>query len=186
MVDADKQAQVYETGRIEGGFHAEGIMGCVYGSSHQFFVGDAGPDSASGGASSSVEQMVGTLAAVATSSYENYGQVQRDEVSVIELRTGRLMRHSATGPPEPAHDYESAGAGPVTSLVLRPNGDIAWIAATPYQRLTSAGKDQVYTLEASGQRMVASGNEIDPLSLALADETIYWTQAGKPDSAPLK
>jgi hypothetical protein len=52
--------------------------------------------------------------------------------------------------------------------------------------LTSAGKDQVYTLEASGQRMIASGNEIDPLSLALADETIYWTQAGKPASAPLK
>jgi hypothetical protein len=32
--------------------------------------------------------------------------------------------------------------------------------------------------------MVASGNDIN--SLALAGETIYWTQSGKPDSALLK
>jgi hypothetical protein len=188
LVGADKQAQVYETGYYyEGVFEAEQIVGCVYGSSHQFNVGPTPSGSGSGGASSTIEQMVGTLVAVAISSYSTVRGSESDWISVIDLRTGRRHK-SFTGPPEPTRNtgYEDYGAGPVASLVLRPNGDLAWIAATPPSRLTSAGRYQVYTLEATGRRMIASGNEIEPHSLALADETIYWTQAGMPASSPLK
>ncbi len=188
LVDADMQAQVYETGRYEDGFDAEQIVGCVYGRRHQFFVGPAPSGSGSSGASSSIKQMVGTLVAVALTGYSTVYGSESDSVSVIDLRTGRRIHQSWTGPPEPTRStgYEDYGAGPAESLVLRANGDVAWIAATPAFRVTSAGRYQVYTLEATGRRMIASGNEIDPLSLALADATIYWTQAGKPFSAPLK
>jgi hypothetical protein len=189
LVEADKQAQVYETGhRYEGVFEAERIVGCVYGSSRQFFVGDTPSGSGSGGGGSSVEQMSGSLVAVGGSSYSTVYESESDWVSVIDLRTGRRIHESFTGPPEPARNtgYEDYGAGPLASLVLRPNGDLAWIAATPPSRLTSAGRYQVYTLEASGRRMIAFGNDIEPSSLALAGETIYWTQGGKPFSAPLR
>jgi hypothetical protein len=114
-----------------------------------------------------------------------YGS-ESNSVSVIDLHNGHVLRKAATGPPEPqdSDGYGDWGDGPVTSLVLRANGDAAWIASTPDFRVTSAGKYQVYALEAGGRRMVASGNDIN--SLALAGETIYWTQNGKPDSALLK
>jgi hypothetical protein len=189
LLEADKQAQVYETGHLEEGFfNAERIMGCVYGSKHQFIVAPTSAASGSGGAGSSVKQMVGTLVALESKSWSTIMGSESNGVSVLDLRTGRTIRQSATGPPEPTRNtgYEDYGAGPVASVVLRPNGDLAWIAETPTFRVTPAGRYQVYTLEASGRRMIASGNDIEPSSLALAAKTIYWTQGGKPFSAPLK
>ena len=189
LLVADTNAQVYETGYYyEGVFQPERIQGCVYGRKRQFVVGSPPSGSGSGGGGSSVEQMVGTLVAVASEAWSTVTGFESNSVGVIDLRTGRYIRESFTGPPEPTSHtgYEDYGAGPVASLVLRPNGDLAWIAETPTFRVTAAGRYQVYTLEATGRRMIASGDDIEPDSLALAVETIYWSRNGKPESAVLK
>lgn len=187
LLVADTQAQVYETGYYyEEVFQPERIQGCVYGSKRQFAVGSPAWGSGSGAGGSSIEQLVGAVVAVESDSASTVYGSESNWVSVIDLHNGHVLRKAATGPPEPQENrgYSDWGAGPVTSLVLRANGDAAWIASTPDFRVTSAGKYQVYALEAGGRRMVASGNDIN--SLALAGETIYWTQSGKPDSALLK
>jgi hypothetical protein len=189
LLVADTQAQVYETGYYyEEVFQPERIQGCVYGSKRQFAVGSPLSGSGSGGGGSSIEQMVGALVAVEGHSWSTVKGSDSNWVEVIDLRTGRHIHKSFTGPPEPTRNtgYEDYGAGPVASLVLRPNGDLAWIAETPTFRVTPAGRYQLYTLEATGRRMIASGDDIEPYSLALAAETIYWTQNGKPNSALLK
>jgi hypothetical protein len=40
----------------------------------------------------------------------------------------------------------------------------------------------VYAAEGSATRLLASGTDIVPSSLALAGGTVYWTLAGKPTS----
>jgi len=37
----------------------------------------------------------------------------------------------------------------------------------------------------AGTRLLASGFDVSPSSLALAGSTIYWTQGGKPESSTL-
>jgi hypothetical protein len=78
----------------------------------------------------------------------------------------------------------SIGLGPVTSLVLKSDGAVAWIArnkpigepATSYE---------VHAVDKTGARLLAAGDEIAPGSLVLAGGTLYWTQGGRPMSATL-
>ncbi len=191
LLAADTQAEVYEAGYSEEGkFHPQRIVGCVYGKAHSYTVGypSFGSGSAAGG--STVQQLVGTMVAVA-SSYEStvYG-IERDSISVRNVRTGRVVFSSATGPPEdignsPASAYESEGAGPVASLVLKADGAVAWIVSARTAQESTTGKYQVYTLDRTGKHMVAFGDTIEPASLALAASTIYWTQDGIAHSASL-
>ena len=44
----------------------------------------------------------------------------------------------------------------------------------------------LYALDSSGERLLASGTELAPSSLALAGSTLYWTQGGRPFSAGLE
>jgi hypothetical protein len=185
LVEADKQAQVYEAGSREG---VSRIMGCVYNSRHQFLVATSAGGSG-GGSGAHVVQLLGTLVALEGETNIPEYLDELDYVYVIDLRIGRTIRESGTGPPDYSREHPRYGqfdAGPAASLVLRPNGDLAWITDTPKFRVTSAGAHQVYTLEGSERHMIASGDNIEERSLALAGETIYWTQGGKPFSAPLK
>ena len=154
---------------------------------HQFLVA-VSAGSSQGASGAHVVQMLGTLVALEGETNIPEEGEEANYVQVINLRTGHTLRESGTGPPDESHQHLSYGmfdAGPAASLVLRPNGDLAWITDTPKFRVTSAGEHQVYTLEGSERHMIASGNDIEPLSLALAGDTIYWTQDGKPVSAPL-
>jgi hypothetical protein len=69
--------------------------------------------------------------------------------------------------------------------VLRGDGTMAWIvelrdspAASPRYELRSSGSG-------ASSSVLAQGVDIAPGSLALAGSTLYWTQAGAPQSAPL-
>ena len=44
----------------------------------------------------------------------------------------------------------------------------------------------VYAAEKYGTRLVASGLDVNNASLALAGNTLHWTQGGKPGSATLR
>ena len=111
-------------------------------------------------------------------------------VVVRDLRTGRIFRHLPTGNPLVARPNVS-GVGPLVSLVVKTNGSVAWIAEDiGRSTLSTTGALEhifydVYASDKSGTRLLASGFDVSPSSLALAGSTVYWTQGGKPASAVL-
>lgn len=102
-------------------------------------------------------------------------------VLVRDLRSGRLLRDEPTGTStNPAYE-ERVGIGPSTSIAVKGNGSVAWIVNAG----EAEGGYQLHAADTTGSRVLASGANIDPKSLALAGSTLYWTQAGEPFSAPL-
>lgn len=100
-------------------------------------------------------------------------------VVVRNLRTGRVIHKLPTGTPAtPRPSW--VGIGPTTALVVKSDGAVAWIVETGYPT-----EYQVYAVDKSGSRMLASGANIEPYSLALASNTLYWTQGGLPASGSL-
>ncbi|HEY3760059.1 MAG TPA: hypothetical protein VGL37_09870 [Solirubrobacteraceae bacterium] len=100
-------------------------------------------------------------------------------VVVRNLRTGRVIREVPTGTlstPKPGW----VGIGPTTGIVLKSDGAVAWIAETGFPM-----NYEVHAVDNNGSRVLATGSDIDPSSLALADETIYWTAGSTAMSAPL-
>ncbi len=123
-------------------------------------------------------------------------------VVVLDLRTGRAIHRVPTGVPlRPEPGY--IGVGNVVSIVLKSDGAVAWIA-DDYERttgsiLTEVPYFDVEAVDKSGSRLLASGADIDPSSLALSvgatnigyhslaaeGNTVSWTRDGKPASASL-
>jgi hypothetical protein len=182
------QATVFEA-HEPGGFADElGLYGCVLGRRQAYHLGGT-PDCGIASTCSGVqrEQLVGTVVA-----YESFfsGMESRWYVAVLDLHTGRLLHHVATG--SPVHRApNAAGVGPITALVVKTNGSVAWIAED-YERASPETDTSprvpyydVYAADKAGTRLLAAGLEVNPSSLALAGSTIYWTQAGKPFSGSL-
>ncbi len=65
--------------------------------------------------------------------------------------------------------------------MVKLDGSVAWIVETGEEE----GRYQVHAVDKSGSRVLASGPNIDPSSLALAGSTLYWTQGDQPFSASL-
>ncbi len=83
-------------------------------------------------------------------------------VSVFDVRK-RRERFARTVP------------GRVKSLVLTSTGVVAWIRTAPNSTAVSVLLDD-------GERVLATGNDIDASSLARAGSRLYWLQAGVPRS----
>jgi hypothetical protein len=108
------------------------------------------------------------------------GGYSSSHVLVRDLRNGRLLHRVPTGTsstPTP----RQVGIGLVVAIVVKSDGGMAWMLEVANE----LGKYQVHAVDKSGSRVIASGPEIDPSSLALAGSTLYWTQGGKPLSAVL-
>jgi hypothetical protein len=120
--------------------------------------------------------------------YEHYSFAEglggsRQGVAVEDLRTGATLRDEPTGKAKsPGGEPElEFGIGHTATIVVKTNGSVAWILETSAQE----DRYQVHAADTTGSRLVASGPDIDPSSLALAGSTLYWTQGGKPSSATL-
>jgi hypothetical protein len=120
--------------------------------------------------------------------YEHYSFAEglggkRLGVAVQDLRTGATLRDEPTGKAKiPGGEPElEFGIGHTATIVVKSSGSVAWILETSAQE----DRYQVHAADMTGSRLVASGPDIDPSSLALAGSTLYWTQGGKPFSAPL-
>jgi hypothetical protein len=180
---ADAQAEVYlrpegisPTGRFEG----EGFFGCAYGHPRRTF--ELGPPESSSAASFggvAPKALVGTIVA--------YEHLNPREMTVRDLRNGRILRRLPIGKRSAADN--TRGPGSAQSVVLKADGSVAWIdrfkrEATPGSPLTT--EYEVEAIDGAGTRVLAVGTDIAPKSLALAGSTLYWTQGGKPFSAVLK
>jgi hypothetical protein len=107
-------------------------------------------------------------------------QEGKERIAVRDLRTGRFVVRESRG---------VLGFSAVERIVVKSDGAVAWIVR---ENMGLTGKPivwGVYAVDASGNRLLAEGREgLDPIapgSLALAGNTIYWTQSGKPFSASL-
>ena len=73
--------------------------------------------------------------------------------------------------------------------MVKSDGAVAWMVQVNAGWTGNPIYREVYAVDASGTRLLAEGEEgLNPIergSLALAGSTLYWTQSGKPFSAPL-
>jgi hypothetical protein len=196
VIVADTQAEVYKARKPDSLPEYIGVWGCAYGHAHPTFLGSL-PECGGGGPCGGTikETLTGPLVA-----YEQYAVRESESewyVIVRDLRTGRVIHSAPTGTVlTPAHECDTPGrcqgVGPTTTIVLKSDGAVAWIAEDEDRStgLDGTPEHRVYwdveSLDQSGSRLLASGFDIDPHSLALAGSTLYWTQAGKPFSAQLK
>jgi hypothetical protein len=178
VVLADAHAQVYAVHeRGEAGPPALTYFGCAYGGSRAYETGQSGAGSSgSGGSSYEPKVLAGTNVVITGDSYSTvgWGPEQTENLWVKSLRTGKVLRY-----------WSSTERLGITTAVVKPDGAVAWIAASGVNGSTGAHEERVYASDRSGLRTLASGSNIDIGSLALAGSTIYWTQGGRPYSAPL-
>ena len=203
---ADAQAQVYSTPVDSDGVIS--LRACAYGQRRSFIVSGCNyEESATVCAAKSHVALVESVVAYGDTfapagGHEHEEIIAEWHIEVRDLRTGRLLHEVPTGTPlKPAPHY--VGVGPIVGLVLKSDGSVAWIAED-YERsskLYGAGASyfDVYATDKTGTRLLASGTNIDPSSLALSvgasgvnarprtieGSTLYWTQGGVSASALL-
>jgi hypothetical protein len=203
---ADAQAQVYAAHK--GSLKHLSIRACAYGQRRSFIVAACNNEER---ATTCADNSHVTLVGAAVASEDTF-QVEGHEVEksidewhveVRNLHTGRILHEVPTGTPlKPEPRY--VGVGPIVGLVLKSDGAVAWIAED-YERSSVPGRMpftipyfDLYAVDKSGTRLLASGTDIDPSSLALSvgsisvgtrrtivGSTLYWTQGGKQSSATL-
>jgi hypothetical protein len=171
---ADSQADVYLA--LRGG-PPTSAFGCVYGHRRAVLLGvdDEGCLGSAGTPCGGVDRLTlrGTVVAYESGQGANYHVVARD------LRSGRILRSVLAG--------ARPGIGPATAIVTTSSGALAWIVEVEEENETTKApaEYEVRAADKSGVRVLASGSGIAPDSLALAGNTVYWTQGGKPASTSL-
>ncbi len=185
LLAADARAQVYvrpESTGLSGPFHIEEVYGCSYGHRSAYSLGLPYVATSTGANGVRMETLAGPIVAYeATSASGAQGQATTISWRVVvrDLRSGRVLHSVPTGTPK-ANPF-AVGVGPTLVIVVKSDGAAAWIAqAPPYE-----GTYQVHAVDKSSNRLLASGADVDPSSLAIAGSTLYWTQGGKPESATL-
>lgn len=186
LIAADTQAVVYLGSvreRYNRGISFEAYLGCIRGRRYAYEVGGPGAGSSSGGGGTRNLTVVGPMVAWEEWISIGMGEDKRLEwiVLVRDLRTGRILHKLPTGT---TTVKERLGVGPATQIVVSADGAVAWIAHVVVQE-AQHGSYQLYVADKTGTRLLASGTNIAPNSLALAGHTLYWTQGGVAMSAPL-
>jgi hypothetical protein len=163
------------------------VRGCAYGRKRSYFIGESEehPGGSAGGGSSSVklEMLAGSIVAYTPAGgYVNSGKGRAGVLMVVRnLRTGRVL-HAVTTSVLTKPGASPDSVGPIDAIVVKSDGAVAWIVGTGYP---DDIEYHVYAIDRSGSRLLASGANIEPYSLALAGSALYWTQGGQPFSAPL-
>lgn len=183
LIAADAQAQVYV--RPVGG-EAEVFFACAYGSRHTYNLGTGPPNISSQGGSRNVHfTLGGAMLAYESSWFTSYpapGAIECEaDVVVRDLRSGQILHNAPTGTSSPP----SLCFGPVITLIVKSDGAVAWIVKDEEGHHPEPAPYEVHAVDKTGNRLLASGSEIEPYSLALGGSTLYWLQGGKPMSTTL-
>jgi hypothetical protein len=183
VIVADAQAVVYQARlpREEG----TGIYACAYGH-RPYLLGRRGTGGPGGNFGVEGETLAGSNVAYEEEEVFPGGRA-RFVILVRDLRSGRVIREAPTGE---ANVPGLVGDGRATDLVVKSDGAVAWIVETEVgPTVGGTGPPTMFEVRAvdrTGSRLLASGSHFDPLSLALAGSTLYWTQEGQPFSAQLQ
>jgi hypothetical protein len=177
LIAADKQAQVYTAPTAFGYLE---VYGCAYGHKRPYHLGPVPECGTGAGRCIGVERetLAGSIVAYEESSTGLYTSSWL--VIVRDLRNGRVLHKVPTGAPNPPTS-QFVGDGFTVAIVVESDGAVAWIVENGIK----PSAYQVHAVDKTGSRILASGTDIDSHSLALAGNTLYWTQGGKPFSASL-
>lgn len=108
-------------------------------------------------------------------------------VRVFDLRRGKSVSFSETGPAtQRAKDLSlgnAFGIGPAVSIRLRATGQVAWIARAQY--FDGLPLYEVRKRDGPRSTRLATGDDIDPGSLALRGNRLTWRQAGQQSTSTL-
>jgi hypothetical protein len=172
-VAADVQAEVYAVTRKSQGHSRVSFAGCMYGSSRLYQLGHAIEN---GSIDSRVFALAGPIVAYTTITPADASVPETLKAIVPNLSTGQILHHESLPP-----------VGEATSIVVKSDGSAAWIVAGPFDDCVPVATScyEVEDVEERGGASLAKGPEIEPYSLALSGNTVYWTQNSKPESAVL-
>ena len=155
-----------------------GLYGCLRSDMRVQHVFSGEPKQSLAGASYASPVVYGTLVAYGiTGGWKcgSYSVVLYDlklRKTVQQVPAGTANRESS------ANGCEDSGTGPVRSIDLWANGTMAFIAGRP-------GGYEVGVVDATGMRSIASGADIDPLSIGRTRDSVTWWQAGTQHTAPI-
>ena len=184
IIVSNAQVQVYKgPDRNREGLPA--IYGCARSGHRSYVLGEMAMFSSAGGGGIDHETLAGTMVAyeeISGNPLPEGGSEKSWLVLVRDLRTGRWIHRAFTGV---ARVPKDEGVGPLTALVLKSDGSVAWIANVGGLSGYAPAEYEVHALDKSGSRLLASGKEIDPHSLALKGSALSWTQTSKPFSTIL-
>lgn len=107
-------------------------------------------------------------------------------VSTIDVRRTRDGRRIRRVRAVPAPPFMPDAFMRLTDLVLRGDGALAWIVEIRDTAAASPRYQVRASLRGTGSTLLTEGADIASGSLALAGSTLYWTQAGAPQSASLE
>jgi hypothetical protein len=184
LLAADTQAQVYKVVNNVGPYWE--VVGCAYGG-RPYVLGEVPGNQLGPGAGGGLRHVIltGVMSAYADYLFGEVGWA-RWLIVVRNLRTGQTLHRVPTGNlEEPNPNPYSAGIGPAVAILVKNDGSVAWIAEDCYLSENKPTYYQIHAVDKLGSRVLAEGTDIAPRSLALAGNTLYWTQGGKPFSAPL-
>jgi hypothetical protein len=177
----DRSAVVYET--------ATEIRGCARGRGRSYELGIPLEGDGSGAGSYGKGISKPTLAGTVVAYEDTVHACERNHanceatwlVKVRDLATGRLIHDLPTG--RPANPEPNViGAGETTKIVVESDGAVAWIVLGSCQE----GCYQVHAVGRTGERVLASGRDIQPRSLTLRGSELAWTEGGKRMSTVLE
>jgi hypothetical protein len=169
--------------------------GCVFGRKRSYTLGRYEPEclgsSQGGGCGGGVDNI--TLAGTVVAYEEGVdSESETSHVVVVrDLRSGRVLHKVPSGAPaKPSPEH--VGTGSATAIVVKSDGAVAWIAENDELLSKEGTYYEVHEIDRAGSRVLASGVSINPFSLALAGSSyrgatpeVFWTQGGRPFSAPL-
>lgn len=189
FIAADAQARLYEVTAQQGPLEHEGIYDCFYGNRRPYLLGFTPPLYSAGGTGGVIHEVL----AGPVTAYEEFkiGTYEKGEWRVIvrDLRNGRVLHNVPTGPPSEVGP-EKMGVGGITTIVVKKDGAAVWILDNYGRPSGPVPSDvqyyEVESVDKSGLRILASGTDIDPSSLALAGSVLYWVQGGQAFSALLQ
>lgn len=174
VIAADTEGVIVKVPEM--GERVSGILACAYG--HRAYVlGSEFTFSAGNGGGVQYETLAGPIVAYEESRLTREGG---DAFTIVarNLSNGRVIHKVPTAE---APGPKIAGGGLATGLVVKNDGSVAWIVQTKGEPAVY----EVHAVDRTGSRLLASGGDIDPSSLALAGSMLYWTQGGRPASAVL-
>lgn len=172
LIAVNTRAQVFAAPAFLGNLK---VYGCATG--HAPFLIGRVPECAGSSGCNAVR--LETLAG-STLAYEELTTGLNEDVRFVivrDLRSARVFHRVPSAAPKPP----SAGPGDVTAMVVKASGSAAWeveVGSAPVEY-------EVRAVDSTGTRRLALGLGVDPHSLALGGNTVYWSEGGKPFSAVL-
>lgn len=188
ILTADAQAVLYNVTKREGDERYISMRACAHRGKHTFVLEQDELDSSySSGLFVRKPTLDGSMLAYElfqsnTDRYGNSSGPPHWRIEVLSLLTGRKLHRLPTSTSPPGGE----GNGEATAIVVKSDGAVAWIAVNGWHPYVSGPNQyEVWAADQSGSRLLASGSDIGPSSLALAGSTLYWTQRGKAASTTL-